>query len=369
VIGVGLSSTFAQPPQELTLNEVIAMLESSIPEPVILARIKNRGKPFDLTTEDLVRLKKAGAGEKVMLQMLDPKSSGAQSSQAAQQSRDTPSPSLPAAYGYYILDGTAMVELKPRPVITKFGLTLADRGFAVDGLTDQQTLSFANATLAIIVYQQDIPINSLRLSWMSYVPSMTAHQFNIINTAPQFFTSLYNKSPTAEIPINLWRPARTVEMRIEPIDGKPGMYRLTPSAPLAVGRYALYFLDSLHGSDIVFSASQGRQASAFDFQIAAARNNPVETRPYVEVYNDSSQAAVIAFDDGDKQRTLPGKKGFRTRAFEAGSTHSIRTTFGSRNRTKQFTVTAPGLQLHFTERRIQVFACSPEPGKGCSLID
>jgi len=45
---------------------------------------------------------------------------------------------------------------------------------------------------------------------------------------------------------------------------------LFPTSALAPGRYTLFFGSDLHASDIVFTASPGRQASAFYFSVGLA---------------------------------------------------------------------------------------------------
>jgi hypothetical protein len=76
--------------------------------------------------------------------------------------------------------------------------------------------------------------------------------------------------PPDIIPGNLWRPSGNVPLRVQPIDNKPGMYKLVPNADLHVGKYALYFPNSLHANGIVFTASAGQQATALAFEIVRA---------------------------------------------------------------------------------------------------
>jgi len=73
----GFGQAASQSVQALTVDDVVAMLEAKLPEQVVLTRIKTHGKPFSLSTEELVRLNKAGASENVMILLMDP--SGAQS--------------------------------------------------------------------------------------------------------------------------------------------------------------------------------------------------------------------------------------------------------------------------------------------------
>jgi hypothetical protein len=113
-------------PQALTVNDVVSMLEAQLPEQVVLARLKAHGKPFQLSTEDLVRLKKAGATESVMVRMMDP--SGGALANAAPATAP-PAPAGPPAVegfsftevGVYAKKGGQWVEALPEIVNWKTG--------------------------------------------------------------------------------------------------------------------------------------------------------------------------------------------------------------------------------------------------------
>jgi hypothetical protein len=348
---VGQSRSSEKP---ITNDDVVAMVKAGLSEAVIIAAIKKSSRDFQTGPGALISLKQAGVSESIIQVMVESVQLGPGTGPT---SPDTGS--LPTAYGYYIL-GDGLVELRSITVVTKFGLTLADRGFAVDGLPDQETLKITNRTPTVIVYQQNVNINSLRLSSMSFVKSLKAYQFNIINTAPQFFSGVYRKDPNEIIPINLWQPSRNMEMRVEPVAGKPDMYRLTPSMPLEAGRYALYLPDSLHDGDTVFSASQGREATAFEFEIGGSQAPSTSTaaQPYLLIVNESRQDAEIWVDDKGPLK-VPAKNASTTRQFELGSTHTLKVMFGSRTNTKQFTVESPGTQIAISETRVRVLDRRP----------
>jgi hypothetical protein len=54
----------------LTVDGVISLIEAGISADLIIAKIQKSGQTFDLSTEDMVRLKKAGAGDPVMKAMM-----------------------------------------------------------------------------------------------------------------------------------------------------------------------------------------------------------------------------------------------------------------------------------------------------------
>jgi hypothetical protein len=246
----------------LTNADIVALVKAGVSEAAIVATISNSRRAFQTTPAALIELKQAGVSDRIIEAIVLDTAPLAPS--PATPGSDTTS--LPSAFGYYIF-ANRLLELRASSVVTKFGLTLGDRGMAVDGLPTNPCLTIDSRTPTLIVHQQSVNITNLRLSFLSFVESMQAHQFNILNTSPQFFSGLYKKNPTDTVPIDLWRPSRHIDVRVEPVTGRLGMYRLTPSVPLQPGRYAFYAAESLHGGDIVFTASQDRQAEAFEFEI------------------------------------------------------------------------------------------------------
>jgi hypothetical protein len=264
----------AQP--TMTVDDVIKMVQVKLADDLIISQIRKNGKPFSLSADDMVRLKTTGASDNVIRVMIDPQAPEPPRAPGAANAVPavTAASPLPSAYGYYIRDEHKMSDLGQVQVITKVGLPLGDRGPAVDGLSDQTPLLRVDSqSPTIIVYQQNVQPNALQLSALSFVRNMKAYQFNILGTAPQFFSNIYKKDPNETIPIDLWRPSRNVQLRVEPVEGKTGMYKVVPAAQLEVGKYALYFPDSLHADDIVFTASVGRQSAVLAFEVVPG-NSP-----------------------------------------------------------------------------------------------
>ena len=54
----------------LTVDGVISLLDAKISDDLVIAKIQKSGQTFDLSTDDMVRLKKAGASEAVMKAMM-----------------------------------------------------------------------------------------------------------------------------------------------------------------------------------------------------------------------------------------------------------------------------------------------------------
>jgi hypothetical protein len=255
----------------MTIDDVIKMVQVKLADDLIISQIRKNGRPFSLSPDDMIRLKTTGASDNVIRAMIDPQAHEtppAPGSVATAVPAATTAPPLPSAYGYYLRDEHKMSDLGQVQVITKFGLTLGNIGSAVDGLSDQTPiLRIDTQSPTIIVYQQNVQPSALQLSALSFVRNMKAHQFNMLGTAPQFFFNVYKKDPNETIPIDLWRPSGNVQMRIEPVEGKAGMYKLVPAVQLELGKYALYLPDSIHADDVVFSASVGRQSTIFAFEV------------------------------------------------------------------------------------------------------
>ena len=74
-LGVLLRRLDAQspvPPANLTLEEVVRLCQSGIPEELIVTKIKKNGKAFDLSRQELIDLRKLGVSETVIKYLLDP---------------------------------------------------------------------------------------------------------------------------------------------------------------------------------------------------------------------------------------------------------------------------------------------------------
>ncbi len=77
----------------LTNDSVIQMVKAGLPEAVVIAKIKGTASKFDLKTDSLVSLKKAGVSDKVLEAMV---SAGSGSPAAAAPTTTTPAPPGPA---------------------------------------------------------------------------------------------------------------------------------------------------------------------------------------------------------------------------------------------------------------------------------
>lgn len=112
------------------------MVEAKVPESIIVSRVKKNGKPFDLTTDQLVSLKKASASDAFVEFLMDPSkpyTPSAAAPAAPVPSTVEPKPSASAAadaqktsldIGVYLKKGSDWMELRPEIVNWKTGGTI-----------------------------------------------------------------------------------------------------------------------------------------------------------------------------------------------------------------------------------------------------
>jgi hypothetical protein len=264
------------PPAEAALRnqDIIDLVKAGIDDATILAKIASSKCQFDTSTVALINLKKSGVSAAVMKAMTEA------SVPPQTESRNPPAPAgavLPASYGGFLFDGTQYQPLAPTKISVVVGLTLraGGNGFAVDGFSGEPPQSPVAAPSQLLVYQQNVDIASVHLARLTLVRSLQAYQFNIatatVNPNPSLYPSLFGVQYNQVIPINLWRPlGQGIPVRTEPVVERNGMFRLIPDAPLPPGKYALYFGDSVHASDIVFTAN-GAAGTAYYFEVQAAK--------------------------------------------------------------------------------------------------
>lgn len=247
----------------LTNDDIISLVKAGLSDAAIVSLIQGSQTQFDLSPNSLIKLKEAGVSNTVIEAMI----------KSHTPSTTSPKASLiPAVYGYYVVDGEQLRELEPVSVVTKMGLQpggprSGNPGSAMDGFAGEPLLSIDSQSPIFIVYQQDVDINDFHLSDLVYVRTQQAYQFNKLGTNPAFFRSTYFRDYYDVIQIDLWRPKNEVPLRIEPVEGKSGMYRLIPKSELKQGRYTLYYGDAVHPDGFIFSTFPNRQSSAFYFKI------------------------------------------------------------------------------------------------------
>jgi hypothetical protein len=256
--------------ESLRNEDVVKMVKAGLDDSIVLSKIKTSTTQFNTDPDTLIILKANGVSSAVLKAMTE----ASAKPQVDPRSRTTVSGSaLPTSYGAFLLDGMRYRPLTPTKISVVVGLRLkiAGNGFAVDGFSGDPPQSIVRSPSEILVYQQNVDMASVHLSRMELLLSLQAYQFNIVttvNTAPELYPSLYGVDYDQVNPVNLWRPlSQGIPMRIEPVVERNGMFRLMPEATLSPGRYALYFGESIHASDIIVSTRAGVAGTAFYFEV------------------------------------------------------------------------------------------------------
>ena len=253
MIGQSISTETA-----FTNDSILLLLQFGSGDDEIASRIKERDNVFLDTSNDALRsLKRSGVSDRIIEFIQEVSAAKAKEANTG----------LPSSEGYYISDDPVLVKLHAKEVETRVGLNHDNKSFAVDGFGSRHNLYVPTRTPIIILYQQDVNIENIRVSLMSFSKEMTASQFDIEHTDKQSFKDIYGKSPDEIIRVNLHCPVRDVEVRIEAVEGKSGMYRLIPVKPLEDGYYAVYTVGALHGCNTVFRVPEGRKPVAFNFWV------------------------------------------------------------------------------------------------------
>jgi hypothetical protein len=245
-------------------DDVIAMVKAGLTDSAVIAAIGRSPNQFDLSPQALVKLRQAGVSNVVIEAMLNSQATGAATGNRVKGRAGE----LPSAYGYYVLDGGKLRALQAVTVDVVVGLRAGNipggPGWGVDGFKDEPNMTLNSAEPVFIVYQQNLNATAFRFSELQFVSSLQAGQFNVHGTRPEFFPGVFGGvRPNDTVMVNLWRPKAADQVRVEPIEGKSGMFRLIPNSPLLAGRYALWFGNSLHPVSMIFATDGSRNSSAF----------------------------------------------------------------------------------------------------------
>jgi hypothetical protein len=241
-------------------DDVVSLVKAGLSESAIITLIQKSQDEFDLSPAALVKLKEAGVTNAVIEVMLGGSPANSPAPAAA--------PSLPTAYGFYLLDDSKVLTLQPSAVTTKIGLsprTYSYGGIAVDGIAGDPPVSAKSGAPTVIIYQQAMNMNALHFGKLTYVNTMQAYQFNMNKTDPRFFANVYGKGYNDIVEVGLWRPGDDLPVRVEPVEGRQGMFKIIPASPLQPGRYVIYFGDNIHQDGIIFATRSDRSAGALYF--------------------------------------------------------------------------------------------------------
>jgi len=126
---IALSQSFAQQPSvPLNLEDVVTLFQNGVSEEVIVTKIKKNGKAFDLSTEELLTLRKFGITDTIVKYLLDPSQAYAPAPPVAPASLHTdppPAPAKPTPPSRKFPDDPLSARVPPEPGLYQFQLNAA----------------------------------------------------------------------------------------------------------------------------------------------------------------------------------------------------------------------------------------------------
>jgi hypothetical protein len=225
MLGLSLPGPTAVAQEVLTNDSVIQMVKAGLPEAVVIAKIKSTATKFDLKTDSLVSLKKAGITDKVLEAMVAA-GSGSSSTPSAMPAPPAPAVAAGALKNqdviYQLLGGkyvemfatSANLETNMAFFQSKSEVVLEGRK-AQYRITEKQpvflsTYSSTDAPLVRLKPGDEHNDRNLKIGSGAFMPFGGTQKMGVRNED--------------KIAVTIERDAR-------------GFYRVTPTAPLAPGEY------------------------------------------------------------------------------------------------------------------------------------
>jgi hypothetical protein len=253
--GTSVSGYQAATAGGVTLEDVIALLDAKMPEAVVISKVKSNGSAFDLSTQDLIRLKKAGASEAVLLHMM---TSGAAApsavpvaAKAASTAETTAGTMQPfSEVGVYYKKQGVWTELLPEIINWKTGGVLKTIGSAgivkkdVNGhIPGPNSRNSVNSPLEFMVYAPEgVAITEYQLIRLRAHPGKDYREFRTITGG------VFNQKSGA--------------MRdMVPFEGKKAgtrLYSVVLPNTLGAGEYGFVYMGATGGAGSTQSMSMGK---------------------------------------------------------------------------------------------------------------
>lgn len=268
-------SVFAQD-ETMTNQEVISLTKAGLNSSLIINKIKSSKTQFDLSTDSLIALKKAGVGDDIVAAMLEAKSGKTvQAAQPAavpgQASGDPNDPMAPHNFGIYLYemkDGSPkMVQLAANVSAqnrTGGGFTAAVTPFGLGKVKTKANLPGRTAALRVSntapVFYFYLDATSGGLNTSSGIPS-TPNEFTLVR--------FNQRSDNREVTIskqNSWggkgglSDEYVIPLKAEDL-GK-GVFKISPAIDLKKGEYGFYLLNSGNSN-----VNAGIGSKFFDFGV------------------------------------------------------------------------------------------------------
>lgn len=267
----------AMPALAETLNNesVVTLTNTGLGDEAIIAKVKNSDADFDLSTDQLISLRKRGVSSPVLAAMLEKSAP-----KAAALSMDSPDPMVPHASGVYLLNSHSYPPKMQHidSTITNQAKTGGTWGYALtSGIASMSIKASIQSEHARNKSEDEQPVfyfffdeannQQTTSTWSSGLQS-------VINS-PNAFTLIKMKSKNGHREIRVGSrnlggmKSGVMDKDQIPIDSemvRPGVYKVTPKYALKPGEYGFLYEMT---SDGARGALGGR---IFDFSVMADRD-------------------------------------------------------------------------------------------------
>lgn len=263
---------------------ILTLTEAGLGDDVIIAKIKTSPNRFNLGTDDIIELKRKGVSSPVIAAMITA-SNASPVSTAASLSMDSPDPMVPHPPGVYLLQST--VE-KPRmerlnPVTANQTKTGGILGYALTGgIASVSMKSVIPGGSARITTTETMPVfyfyfdeanpslsgGATSSAWLlgPAAPVTSPSEFSLVRLTVkkdrrEARVGSFNIAGAKSGVMDKDRIAFTYDQVA------PGVFKVTPSAPLPPGQYGFIYSISAGGSGPAYGGGGGMTARMFDFGV------------------------------------------------------------------------------------------------------
>lgn len=264
--------------ETMTNGEVISLVKAGLNQSIIVNKIRTSKTAFDLSTDGLIALKKAGVSDEIVTAMLEAKSgkpissssSNGSASGGSTASGDPNDPAAPHNFGIYLFeekDGVKkMTQLTPNVSAQNRtgGLFTSSLTYGIGKVKIKANLPGTTAKLQLNeaqpVFYFYLDTKSGGLNTASGVPS-TPNEFTLIK---------FNvRSDNREVTIGKANAfgakgglSDEYVMQFNAEDMGNGIFKISPKTPLKNGEYGFYLINSGNSN-----ASSAVGAKFFDFGV------------------------------------------------------------------------------------------------------
>lgn len=263
----GLAVGFPVQAEDLTIDKVLELNALQIGDDAIIAKIQSDGASFDLTTDQIIDLRKKGLSSAVVAAMLKTKS-------GPKMSLDSPDPMVPHPPGLYILqgEGASAKMAKMNFTVSSQAKTGGLLGYALTG-------GIASMSVKVAIQNETSPVRTGTMPRFYFFFDGTsadsaantwASGANTFVTSPAEFTlvQLTKKGGRREARVGSMNIAGAKSgvmdkdrLAFRANEVRPGVYEVTPAEALKPGEYGFIF--SLAGAN----TGGAMTARIFDFTV------------------------------------------------------------------------------------------------------